>query len=87
MRMKKHLVLCVSLVSLLLTACKDDVVFDQQAYDELVKKAFVVENVDPDHQWATMGAADASIIVNTGTDDSYKVIIAFCSTFQDGVSI
>ena len=73
--MKKHLVLCVSLVSLLLTACKDDVVFDQQAYDELVKKAFVVENVDPDHQWATMGAADASVIVNTGTDDSYKVMI------------
>ena len=55
--MKKHLVLCVSLLSLAITGCKDDVVFDQKTYDEMVKKAFVVENVDPDHQWATMGAA------------------------------
>lgn len=73
--MKKHLVLCVSLLSLAITGCKDDVVFDQKTYDEMVKKAFVVENVDPDHQWATMGAAEATVSVNTGTGDQYKVMI------------
>ena len=73
--MKKYVWIALGLLSLGVTSCKDDVSFDQEAYDDLIKKAYPVENVDPTHQWATMGVANTNITVNTGTSDTYKVKI------------
>ena len=73
--MKNHFWIALAVLSLAVTSCKDDVVFDQANYDEYLKKAFVIENVDPNHQWATVGVASASITVNTGTADTYRVKI------------
>lgn len=75
MRMKKNFWIAMALLSLGVTSCKDDVVFDQANYDEYLRKSFVIENVDPNHQWATVGVANASITVNTGTEDTYQVKI------------
>ena len=75
MRMKKYFWIAMSLLSLGVTSCKDDVAFDQETYDNLIKKAFVIENVDPSHQWATVGVANTNITVNTGTGDTYQVKI------------
>ncbi|MBO7591738.1 MAG: LruC domain-containing protein [Prevotella sp.] len=73
--MKKNFWIAMALLSLGVTSCKDDVVFDQANYDEYLRKSFVIENVDPNHQWATVGVANASITVNTGTEDTYQVKI------------
>ncbi len=73
--MKKYFWIALSFASLAVTSCKDDVTFDQKTYDDMIKKAFVIENVDPNHQWATVGVANTNITVNTGTGDNYKVKI------------
>ena len=73
--MKKQLFIAMALLSLGVTSCKDDVTFDQDTYDNLIKEAFPVKNVDPTHQWATVGVANTSIAVNTGTGDTYQVKI------------
>ena len=73
--MKNHFWIALALLSLGVTSCKDDVTFDQETYDNLIKKSFVIENVDPTHQWATMGVAKTSISINTGTGDTYQVKI------------
>lgn len=73
--MKKSFWIAMGLLSLGVTSCKDDVSFDQETYDDLINKAFPVENVDPTHQWATVGVANTSINVNTGTGDTYQVKI------------
>ena len=75
MRMKKSFWIAMALLSLGVTSCKDDVSFDQETYDDLIKKSFVIENVDPTHQWATVGVANTNIAINTGTGDTYKVKI------------
>ena len=49
--MKNHFWIALALLSLGVTSCKDDVTFDQETYDNLIKKSFVIENVDPTHQW------------------------------------
>lgn len=71
--MKKHFWIAMAVLSLGVTACKDDVSFDQETYDELINKAFPVENVDPNHQWATVGKATGSITVNGDYGETYKV--------------
>jgi len=73
MRMKQHLLYSLALLSLGVTACKDDVVFDQTTYDNRVKESFVVENVDPNHQWATMTTATADVTVNGDYGETYRV--------------
>ena len=73
MRMKKSFWIAMGLLSLGVTSCKDDVSFDQATYDELISKAFPVQNVDPSHQWATVGKATGSITVNGDYGETYKV--------------
>lgn len=53
----------LAVLSLGVTACHDDVSFDQKTYDDLINQAFPIQNVDPQHNWATMGTATASISV------------------------
>lgn len=71
--MKKCFWIAMALLSLGVTSCKDDITFDQEAYDNLVNKTFPVENVDPTHQWATVGKATGSITVNGDYDETYQV--------------
>ena len=73
--MKKNFWIATALLSLGVTSCKDDVVFDQASYDEYLRKSFVIENVDPNHQWATVGVANASITINIGAKETYQVKI------------
>lgn len=73
--MKKNFWIAMALLSLGVTSCKDDVVFDQASYDEYLRKSFVIENVDPNHQWATVGVANASITINKGAKETYQVKI------------
>ena len=64
MRMKKQLFIAMALLSLGVTSCKDDVTFDQETYNNLINKAFPVENVDPTHQWTTVGTASVYVQLN-----------------------
>jgi hypothetical protein len=73
MRMKKQLFIAMALLSLGVTSCKDDVTFDQDTYDNLIKEAFPVKNVDPNHQWETVSKATGSITVNGDYGETYKV--------------
>ena len=62
--MKKQLFIAMALLSLGVTSCKDDVTFDQETYNNLIKEAFPVKNVDPNHQWATVGTASVYVQLN-----------------------
>ena len=73
--MKKYFWIAMALLSLGVTSCKDEVAFDQENYDNYIKQSFVIDNVDPTHQWATVGVANTNITVNTGTGDTYQVKI------------
>lgn len=73
--MKGKLYYALALLTLGVTSCKDEIKFDQEAYDKSIKQAFVVENVDPSHNWATVGTANASITINDVTSGEYTVNI------------
>ena len=73
--MKSKVLIGLSLLALGVTSCKKEVEFDQANYDNYVKQAFVVDNVDPYHRWATMGSASATVKVNLSSDNTYTVKI------------
>lgn len=54
-------------------SCKEDAVFDQNNYNNLVISSFPVENVDPNQDWATVGTAWAEVSVNLDYDVTYDV--------------
>ena len=72
--MKGKFLLGIALLALGVTSCKEkDIAFDQEAYNELVKKSFVTDNVDPQHTWATSGTAIANVTVNGDYGATYHV--------------
>ena len=73
--MKSKLVIGLGLLALGVTSCKKDIAFDQENYNNTIKNAFVVDNVDPYHTWATMGTATATVGVSEATSGSYAVSI------------
>ena len=73
MRMNYKFFIGLAVLSLGVTACHDDVSFDQKTYDDLINQAFPIQNVDPQHNWATMGTATASISVKKEAGQNYKV--------------
>lgn len=83
MRMKKYFWSAIAVLSLGVTSCKDEVTFDQASYDSLIKKAYPVENVDPNHQWATVGFANAAVTVNGDYGETYKVGIYLTNPMQE----
>ena len=62
----------LALLSLGVTSCKEDY-FDQDEYNELVKKNFPVKNIDSNHTWATTGTATANISFGGDYGKEYKV--------------
>ena len=70
--MKKLLYVSLALLSVVVTACKEGVDFDQDAYNDLVNKSFPVENVDPTHQWATVVNVNANISVSGDYGETYE---------------
>ena len=73
--MSKSMLFGLSLLALSLTSCNKDVVFDQAKYDNMVSEAFVVDQVDPGHTWATLGTGHASIAVNDIVSGNYEVTL------------
>lgn len=74
MKMNAKLLISLTCVSLGLTACSDDY-FDQEAYDAKLKQAFPVDDVDPNHTWATMGTAQINATVNGDYGETYRVAV------------
>ena len=70
---EETIVYCYGLAVAGSTSCKDDVTFDQETYNNLIKEAFPVKNVDPNHQWETVSKATGSITVNGDYGETYKV--------------
>ena len=70
--MKKLVYVSLALLSLVVTACKEGVDFDQDAYNDLVNRSFPVENVDPTHQWATVVNVNANISVSGDYGETYE---------------
>ena len=73
--MKSKVLIGLSLLALGVTSCKKEIEFDQANYDNYVNQAFVVDNIDPYHRWATMGSASATVKVNLSSDNTYTVKI------------
>ena len=73
--MKSKVLIGLSLLALGVTSCKKEIEFDQANYDNYVNQAFVVDNIDPYHRWATMGSASATVGVSEATSGSYAVSI------------
>lgn len=74
MNRNTKLLVGLACLSLGLTACKEDY-FDQQLYDQMVKKAFPVENIDPTHTWAMFGTATVNVALNSPSGEKYRVAV------------
>jgi len=76
MNLMKTKFLCgLALVALGVTSCKDNAVFDQNTYNQLVLNSFPVKNVDPAQSWTTVETATAEVTLNGQTGTTYKVNI------------
>lgn len=73
--LKSKILLGFSVLTLGLTSCHDDVSFDQDTYDTLVQLSFPVQNIDPNHDWSTIGSATVSLTVNSETGTTFQVRI------------
>lgn len=71
--MKRSFLFGLVVLALGLTSCKDDITFDQEGYDNMIKASFPVQNIDPDHDWATIGTATAAVTINLKAGETYKV--------------
>lgn len=71
--MKSKFLFGIVLVALGVTSCKDNAVFDQNTYNQLVLNSFPVKNVDPQQQWTTVETATAQITVNLDYGVTYDV--------------
>lgn len=72
--MKGKYLLGLVLLTLGVTSCKKDAVFDQNSYDNLINKAFVVDNVDPSHDWATVATAKVNVkLMGRYADGTIKI--------------
>jgi len=65
----------LAVMTLCLTSCHDNAVFDQPSYNQLVKDAFPVKNVDPNQTWATVGTATAEVSLDLDQDVTYDVVL------------
>lgn len=71
--MKNKLFIGLGLLVLAMTSCKDTNLFDQEAYDEARIAAFGIDNVDPKHNWATVGKAAVNVTVTGDYGTTYEV--------------
>lgn len=46
------------------TSCSDKDLFDQSAFNEMMKTSFLVSNIDANQTWQTVGSAIANVTVN-----------------------
>ena len=71
--MRNKLLIGLGLLVLAMTSCKDTMLFDQAKYDAARKVAFGIDNVAPDHTWATVGKAVADITLIGEYGTTYEV--------------
>ena len=71
-RQSKYFTMSLLLATLAATSCKEDY-FDPEAYRQLLQANFPVSNVDPTHNWTTMGTADARLTVLGDYGVSYRL--------------
>ena len=63
----------VAALALLVTGCQDKDYFDQSGYDRLVETVFPIANVDPTHDWKTVGRANIQVSLPQSMNGTYKV--------------
>lgn len=62
----------MTLLSMGFTSCKDDY-FDATRYRDIIRSAFPVDNVDPQHTWSTLETSEINVAVNLKEGETYKV--------------
>lgn len=70
---KGKIFVTIAALSMVITSCKKDAVFDQARYDDLLKASFPVENVDPFQTWTTLSTAMAEVSINLDYGVTYDV--------------
>ena len=70
---KGKIFVAIAALSMVITSCKKDAVFDQARYDDLLKASFPVENVDPFQTWTTLSTAMAEVSINLDYGVTYDV--------------
>lgn len=72
--MKKIFTISVIMFSVMIFAgCSDSDLYDQAAYDAILKAGFPVDSVDSTQNWKTVGSADVSVYVNLDYGETYTV--------------
>ena len=74
MHRNNKLIVGLAFATLGLTSCKEDY-FDQERYDQTIREAFPVDNVDPTHTWSMFGTAIVDVSVSNGSDATYRVAV------------
>ncbi len=72
MRHKLRLYIGLVVLTLCIASCTKEY-FDEDAYNNIVKEAFPVTNVDPNHDWQTIETSDLSVNVNQTPGATYTI--------------
>ena len=71
---KVNILTMMAFATLLITSCKEDY-FDSDEYSAMMREAFPVDNIDPQHTWSTIGSAEVSVNVNLKQGETYQAHI------------
>lgn|SRR5574344_572659 len=72
--MKKVFNILVVLLSVItFTGCSDSDLFDQNAYNSILKAGFPIDSIDSTQNWKTTGSANVSVYVNLDYGETYTV--------------
>src|SRR5574344_1587835 len=75
--MKKVFNILVVLLSVItFTGCSDSDLFDQNAYNSILKAGFPIDSIDSTQNWKTTGSANVSVYVNLDYGETYTVKVS-----------
>ena len=64
------LTIAMTLTMIATTSCKEDY-YDEERYEQMMRNAFPVASVDPQHTWSTIGSVELFLQVNTKRGKNY----------------
>lgn len=79
--------LAIAAMLALTVSCSDEEYFDKEAYDKLITSAFPISDVDPDHDWQTIGSADVQITLMQSEEGQSTIRIYDGEPSESGTSM
>lgn len=79
--------LAIATMSALTMSCSDEDYFNKEEYDKIITESFPVDDVDPDHDWQTIGSADVQITLMQSGEGQSTIRIYDGEPSESGTSM